>query len=370
MTTDLTISFILIILLPIFIIMTFIPYWTRKTESFGVSIPEDVYDDRNIQSLRKNYTYRMIILSIIHIVALLLLFLLTDITEQTLIIVYTSSIFIYLIVSFFIYLTFHRQMKQLKQDEGWFQKRKQQTYIHMKFRDQKLTVSHFLFIIPFIIALITMGWTLMNYEFFPSKIPMNYSLTGEVTNWAEKSYRTVLFLPSTQIVLTIIFVVVNIAISQAKQQVSSTNPEESLRRNVIFRRRWSIFLFLASIALTLMFTVAQLSLVYQIPSSLLMVIFIVTIFSIIGGSVILSITTGQGGSRIKFASSTRHDIIDRDDDEHWKLGQFYFNKDDPALFVEKRFGIGWSINHARPAAWLLILAVIVIAVGIPVLLSL
>ena len=42
----------------------------------------------------------------------------------------------------------------------------------------------------------------------------------------------------------------------------------------------------------------------------------------------------------------------------------YFNADDPALFVEKRFGIGYTLNFGRPSAWLLI----GLLVGIPVLL--
>ena len=34
-------------------------------------------------------------------------------------------------------------------------------------------------------------------------------------------------------------------------------------------------------------------------------------------------------------------------DACWKLGLFYFNPDDTALFVEKRIGIGYTINFAR-----------------------
>jgi uncharacterized membrane protein len=38
---------------------------------------------------------------------------------------------------------------------------------------------------------------------------------------------------------------------------------------------------------------------------------------------------------------------DIDDDKYWKLGLIYFNKEDPAVFVEKRFGTGWVLNLAR-----------------------
>ena len=43
---------------------------------------------------------------------------------------------------------------------------------------------------------------------------------------------------------------------------------------------------------------------------------------------------------------------------HYRGGMFYVNPDDPRLWVEKRFGIGWTLNYARPAAiWLTVLMV-------------
>ena len=36
----------------------------------------------------------------------------------------------------------------------------------------------------------------------------------------------------------------------------------------------------------------------------------------------------------------------------WKWGLFYVNPSDPALLVPKRFGIGYTLNFARPGAWI------------------
>lgn len=47
----------------------------------------------------------------------------------------------------------------------------------------------------------------------------------------------------------------------------------------------------------------------------------------------------------------------------WKLGFFYFNKEDKRLFPPKRFGLGWTVNFANPLsiiAFLIILAVLVL----------
>lgn len=33
-----------------------------------------------------------------------------------------------------------------------------------------------------------------------------------------------------------------------------------------------------------------------------------------------------------------------DDDRYWKAGFFYINRNDPSVFVPKRFGVGWTVN--------------------------
>ena len=41
---------------------------------------------------------------------------------------------------------------------------------------------------------------------------------------------------------------------------------------------------------------------------------------------------------------------------------FYVNANDPALMVEKRFGIGYTLNFGRPGAWFLAAAILAVAV--------
>jgi uncharacterized membrane protein len=65
---------------------------------------------------------------------------------------------------------------------------------------------------------------------------------------------------------------------------------------------------------------------------------------------------GQGGSRLN--GNVRGLVpaagTDRDDDRFWKAGLLYVNRDDPAIVVGARFGVGWMLNFAKPVAWLLI----------------
>ena len=41
----------------------------------------------------------------------------------------------------------------------------------------------------------------------------------------------------------------------------------------------------------------------------------------------------------------------RDDDENWVWGMFYFNRNDPAFMIEKRVGIGYTVNFANKKSW-------------------
>lgn len=63
----------------------------------------------------------------------------------------------------------------------------------------------------------------------------------------------------------------------------------------------------------------------------------------------------------------------RDDDRYWYGGFFYSNPDDPALFVEKRYGLGWTLNFGHPQARLVLivslLLPLVFGVILPVLIS-
>jgi uncharacterized membrane protein len=52
-----------------------------------------------------------------------------------------------------------------------------------------------------------------------------------------------------------------------------------------------------------------------------------------------------------------------DNRNHWRLGIFYFNRDDRRLLVPKRRGFGWTLNFAHVGAWVIIGVFIVLLVS-------
>jgi uncharacterized membrane protein len=360
---------LLVIMVPVYLSMMFIPYWTRRTESFGVSIPEGVYKTEELRGMRKKYVLLTAMLSI----AVTIIFLVSGSSfaadEQKASILFSGVVLGYVILSFLIYLVFHRKMKLLKQNNKWSAAKSQLVVIDTAFREKKLTYSNLWFVLSFLIVLVTVFITFQNYQSMPDQIPTKYNFDGEVTNWVDKSYRSVLVMPIMQVYLTLLFIFINTMIAKAKQQVSAENPEESMYKNVVFRRRWSAYIIITGTAVVLLFAFIQLSTIYPIDTQLMAIIPLILTIGLVSGSIILSITTGQGGSRVKTTTTgVNGAVLDRDDDRYWKLGMFYFNPNDPSLFLEKRFGVGWTINLAQPIGWVIFIVIIGLAAGIPLLL--
>jgi uncharacterized membrane protein len=64
---------------------------------------------------------------------------------------------------------------------------------------------------------------------------------------------------------------------------------------------------------------------------------------------------GQGGQRAVAATARPDTRGDATPDDAWKVGGlFYYNPSDPAVWVENRVGLGYTLNMGNSSAWLLI----------------
>src|SRR5216684_4997141 len=60
------------------------------------------------------------------------------------------------------------------------------------------------------------------------------------------------------------------------------------------------------------------------------------------------------------ADRQRIGAVFRDDDRYWYGGFFYNNPDDPAVFVPKRYGLGWTVNFGHPRGKLFLIATLLL----------
>jgi len=256
---------------------------------------------------------------------------------------------------------------------NWTDESSQVVIVDTGFRNKKLIASLLWFISHVFLIAITIILTYVLYETIPDKLPTGWNFDGEVRGWMQKSYKTLLWAPMTQSFLLIMMIFSYWMIGKAKQAIDPADPEKSSEQNRRFRYMWSIYIIAVGFVLIAMIGFIQLSIFGLIKNKLVIIaIPQIVVLSIVACSIILALITGQGGSRLfknkaNAGSSSENKASRTDDDKYWKLGLFYFNAEDPSFIVEKRFGIGWTINWARPISWILISSLLLFIIVFTVL---
>ncbi|MDK2806795.1 MAG: hypothetical protein PWQ94_1959, partial [Thermoanaerobacterium sp.] len=356
--TEMNMLYYINLLMPYFILIVIgaiTPFITRKTIVFGVHVPKDFLKDKELQEIKTLY--------IINFLTVSLVFMILVVIRMKNINFAVGGIFIEVIIMFAMYMKAHYEVSALKSKKEWSKGKKEIAVVDMDFRKEKIVVSSLWFLLPAAIIILTLIVGIYMYPNIPQMIPMHFNFRGEADSFAKKSIMSVFSISIVQLIMTILMFVSYKMIELAKQQIDPSDPELSKEKNLKFRRIWSGFVVFAStlINVILMGTAFIVYGVIKDWQSKIAVFSILTGLIITIAAIVISVMTGQGGERIKIdRENDRMSSVDRDDDRYWKGGLIYYNPDDPALFVEKRFGVGWTVNFARPSIWIFTLVLIFI----------
>jgi len=342
------------------------PYVSRRTVIFGVSVPEDVYRDPRVKSLRGTYRNGVLIAGAVFVAAQALLYYLGGLTEDAQAIWLSVLIAVNLCVNGAVYLRAYNGMKRLKEAEGWNKNAPQLVTVDTGFRRKKSMVSPLYFVSHLVLIAGTLIVSLTRYDSLPAMIPTTYDTAGNVVGWMEKSYKAILIMPGIELFMTLIMLFAYYMIAKSRQQIDPANREASLRRNMVFRRRWSAFTVYGGLLMAAVFALVQLTILGILDQGVTLILSLALPVVIIAAVIALAVTTGQSGSRVKAGAGEyppAKKAAVREDDSNWKYGVWYYNPDDPSLFVEKRVGIGWTMNWARPLAWVIIAGILALVAG-------
>lgn len=360
MNRSFLIYYYLICFMPVMITFMAMPWIVRRNVFFGVSVPPSAFNDPDLRELRRKYLLWGIILGIITTAIFVALSMVQS--ESAAVISLTWITFGLIIATFILYVIMWKKAKALKIAKNWEQESTQTVVADTSFYRGKIAISPlWLLMYPVIIGItILVGFYL--YDKMPAQVPMQYDFDGTVTRYAEKSYKLLFFLPATQAFLAIVMGFVYWIVRRTRPELDPKDTGKSVKQNTVFRYRWSMFIVFTGALLMLSFLTIQLSYSGVVPIWTAKWIPMGCTLLIVIAVIILSITTGQSGSRVKIVKSTNggHKEFNRNDDKYWKLGSFYYNPDDPAIFVEKRFGVGFTNNWARPLSWIIIIGFLVI----------
>jgi uncharacterized membrane protein len=343
------------------LIQIFIPYMLRSTVVFGVTIPISHIRHATVNQAKRIYCIATSIVWLLMIISYSIWTLSINQNEDLQIVVGVIIMLLFILISLLFYTYFHRKLQIEKRQEQWGEgltEVKVASTVRNK-QDEMLPLSYFLSLI--FVSLILIIYTYYQYPLLPQQVPTHWGPGGEPDAFTEKNYFSVISLPLIMLVTQILLAAISEGTKHSGVKISALNMQKSVHNQVKKRKYTSRFMFLTAFLITLLSSFLQLTTIHHgiIGKDFMLTIFISFIVLIFMGSIIFSIKVSKSNKE-EVPSNMPNGITDIDDDRYWKGGLVYFNKEDPSLFVEKRFGIGWTINFMRPMSYIIVFGPILI----------
>ncbi|MDN4495031.1 DUF1648 domain-containing protein [Ureibacillus aquaedulcis] len=349
-------SFLIFFIVTLFIavIQTFIPYLVKRTIVFGVSIPEQYIEDHMIKKYRKHYSLSVAFLSIIILGSYIVWVLGNERVDNQIALTGVIIEFALMLISLSFYLYYHGKTKLLKQQNKWVENLKAMQVTDLSVRKQDEMLPWYVYLLPILSTVGLMIYTIMNYDILPDLIPTHWGPGGEADAFTDKTPISAIQLTLVLLIMQLMFLGIHTATKKSGIKLSATSLQASRNRQLSLRKYSSWLLFIVLLAITMLMSYFQLMMIHPeigegtvkmlIPFGFLLLVLV--------GTLIFSIKVGRSDKELETRVEAR--IMDLDEDQYWRGGMFYFNRNDPSIFVEKRFGVGWTINFANPLGYIII----------------
>ena len=339
------------------------PWFMKKNECFAVTIPESAQADVRFLAFRKRYAAAVLAVTLICAVALgvvsnVVLGKMSSAADAAslnaiLVAAIVATATIPLIASFALMLHYRKKVKAIKREEGWKAERDEAVAL-IGFEEAPAPPSLAWNVVYVPIVLITLALGLALYPSTPDLVPTHIDFAGNVNQWTPKGPALIAFPLLVEVFMAACFIFSHWMTIRSKKDVDPARPAISAYAYGAFARAECILLLVSGSVLTAVLGIVMILMMTETLSMLVtMVLIIVATLVFVGAMIALSVVYGQSGSRLVKRLEENGGII-ADNDEHWKAGIFYWNKGDASLILPKRFGVGWTMNWARPAAWLIV----------------
>ncbi|MFS0689084.1 DUF5808 domain-containing protein [Sporosarcina sp. 179-K 8C2 HS] len=347
----------LTIILFLTVMQAAIPFLLKKTIAFGVTIPEGHTDDKALASYKKTFSATIFFIGIGGMLA----YMNWGVGMQEERLVFTGLVlqFGILLISMALYLYFHIKTMKRKRENNWGSNLRKVRVADLTSRSNDEMLPSLMFALPIPITLGLIGYTATQYGAMPELIPTHWGPDGQPDAFTGKSPFSVIALLLTLLLMQGMMLAINASTKKSGVKLNAAKRTTSRIQQLSFRKYTSWLLFLTSVSLTILFGFFQLTSIHGNLGGpiLMMAMPLGFLFIMLVATAVYAFKVGQGGSRIQLEidEDPIPGVTDSDDDAYWKAGVFYVNKNDPSIFVEKRFGVGWTLNFGNPIGYLIII---------------
>ncbi|OAS85979.1 DUF1648 domain-containing protein [Metabacillus litoralis] len=350
-----TLAIFLMIAIILVGIQTAVPYLVKRTVIFGITVPEMYVNNETLKSFKKKYTLLVSLFSFVALAGYLLWAIFNTPTEEQTVLVGTLIQFGIILLSLSLYFYFHAKTLQLKTKNNWAENLKQVKITDLSVRSQDEMLPWSIYLLPIIITFGVIGYTVLQYDLLPEQIPTHWGINGEADAFTEKTPMSAILMPLTLLMMQLMFLGIHVGTKKSGIKLSATSTSASRMRQLTLRKYSSWLMLLVSFLLTVMFSFFQLQTIHPelFAGATMLATPIIFLIVVLVGTITFAIKVGRSDKHN--VVDTKENIADFDDDSHWKGGLIYLNRQDPSIFVEKRFGVGWSLNFGNPIGYFIIL---------------
>lgn len=324
----------------IYILIYFTQALSGKRQFYGVSLNSDYFNKTEFKTLDKKFkilvTIGFVVFAIITIISIY--------TFKAYVFSSLVPILGFCIYQFIVYVYIHNKVKVIKAELSLSSSDvdiiKTNVLLDTEFINEKNRIINkysILFLVP-LIALCLVGLNMiLQYDSIPDIIPTHWGFSGTADAFSEKSLVKVL--SQTLMMIGIGFVVYISAIGSLKSRIKLTvdNVDESKKQNLYILNKYAITFFILNLFTQVMFIVILMA-TFNGGNINTYIMWVCTI-AIVLSSIYLTYLYYKSPTKSKNAVYS----VD-DNDDLWIFGSLYNNPNDPSLFVQKRFGVGWTIN--------------------------
>ncbi|WP_102346279.1 DUF1648 domain-containing protein [Bacillus sp. Marseille-P3661] len=355
-----TLAIFLMIAIIVVGIQTAVPYLVKRSVIFGVTIPEQHLNNQKLTTYKKRYALMVSLLSALVLTCYLIWALINNPTEEQTVLVGIFIQFGIILFSLSLYFYFHGKTQQLKKDNKWVENLKQMKITDLSVRAQDEMLPWYVYFVPILISVGVVGYTILNYDLLPNQIPTHWGINGEADAFTKKTPLSAVQMPLTLLAIQIMFLALHVGKKKSGIKLSATSTNASRIRQLTLRKYSSWLMFIISILVTAMFSIFQLRTIHPDLFAGTMVAATPLFFLVVVLSATIAFSVKVGRSDKLNIDEAKENITDYDEDDNWIGGLIYFNKNDPSILVEKRFGIGWTLNFANSIGYLIILIPLIV----------
>lgn len=193
-------------------------------------------------------------------------------------------------------------------------------------------------------------WVNLHWDRLPRTFPVHWSLGG-ADRWVATTPANVFGFLALQAGVCLMLIGMAWGLLRWSRRISTSGPRAGGERH--FRRRLALLLIL-----TEYFIPFPAGFAFFLTSTTAVNVWGLVLVMVIIVLSVAILRAGQGGARTAVASGATP-VGDRTPDDCWKWGVFYVNPADPSILIEKRFGVGYTVNFGNPRSWLVLALVLV-----------